>query len=169
MPNYRAIIFDLDDTLINTSEIKSLRKHPWTNCYPRIATNTFPIFDDLLSNLISEKGYLVGIVTNSPRPYASRVLEHHTVDFNDLICYHDCDKRKPFPDPMLKCATNLDVRPEEVISIGDHTNDIMAAKDAGMTAIGVLWGESTERELKLAGADFLVNDPQELITLLSEI
>lgn len=165
MTNNRAIIFDLDDTIINTSEIKHLRRHPWSECYSRIPSNTYLLLNQSLLN----KKFLVGIVTNSPRPYATRVLSHHNFSFDDLICYHDCTRRKPHPDPMILSATRLGINPQEVIAIGDHKNDILAAKSADMTTIGVTWGESTREELTLAGSDYLVEDINQLINLLNTL
>ncbi|WP_210367960.1 HAD family hydrolase [Bacillus sp. REN3] len=168
MSSFKAIIFDLDDTIINTSEIKHLRKQPWGECYSKIPSNTYLIFDSSLLNILNNQ-FIIGIVTNSPRPYASRVLSHHNFNFDDLICYHDCSKRKPHPDPMILSATRLGVNPNEVIAIGDHKNDILAAKSAGMTAIGVTWGESTTEELSIAGSDYLVDDVNQLRSLLEAI
>jgi HAD superfamily hydrolase (TIGR01509 family) len=169
MTRFKAIIFDLDDTIINTSEIKRLRKHPWNECYSKIPSNTYNLMNQNLIKLLEDKKFLVGIVTNSPRPYATRVLSHHNVRYNDLICYHDCTRRKPHPEPLIKSATNLGVHPKEVISIGDHKNDIFASKSADMTSIGVTWGESTREELASAGSDYLVDDIYQLINLLKTL
>lgn len=169
MLKYKAIIFDLDDTIINTSHIKHLRRKPWNECYASIPTKTFAIFDENLSKLIKEKNFQIGIVTNSPRPYATRVLSHHKFDFDDLICFHDCDKRKPHPAPLLKCAANLGVNPDYVISIGDNVNDIVASKEAGMTTIGVTWGESSYSELNDENCNYIVSNTIELINLLKNL
>lgn len=169
MTNYKAIVFDLDDTIVNTSEIKHLRRNPWNECYSRISSNTYSLLNQNLLTLIQNKKFRVGIVTNSPRPYATRVLSHHNFKYDDLICYHDCTRRKPHPDPMILSATKLGVNPQEVITIGDHKNDILAAKSADMIAIGVTWGESTSEELTLAGSDYLVHDINQLTNLLNTL
>lgn len=169
MSKYKAIIFDLDDTIINTSQIKHLRRNPWSNCYENIPTKTFEIFDENLSNLIMDKNFKIGIVTNSPRPYATRVLSHHKFKYDNLICFHDCDKRKPHPAPLLKCASNLGINPSNIISIGDNVNDIVASKEAGMTTIGVTWGESSQTELKDIGSDFIVSNTLSIINLLKSL
>lgn len=169
MSKYKAIIFDLDDTIIDTSQIKHLRRNPWSECYTNIPTKTFAVFDENLSTLIKDKNFKVGIVTNSPRPYATRVLSHHNFNYDNLICFHDCDKRKPHPAPLLKCALNLGINPNCVISIGDNVNDIVASKEAGMTTVGVTWGESSQTELKDIGSDFIISNNIELISLLRNL
>ncbi|UQZ56514.1 hypothetical protein C2H96_19490 [Bacillus subtilis] len=169
MSIYKAVIFDLDDTIINTSQIKHLRKKPWNECYNNISTKTFALFGEDLISVLKEKNLKVGIVTNSPKPYASRVLSHHKFNYDNLICYHDCSKRKPHPDPLLMCASNLQVNPENIVSIGDNVNDIRASSQAKMLSVGVTWGESTESELKSVNADYIVNETSELVNLLKKI
>jgi HAD superfamily hydrolase (TIGR01509 family) len=169
MSKYKAVIFDLDDTIINTSKIKHLRRRPWDECYKNIPTKTFAIFDGKLSSLIEDKKFKIGIVTNSPRPYATRVLSHHKFDYDNLICFHDCDKRKPHPDPLLKCALNLEINPNSIISIGDNVYDIVASKEAGMTTVGVTWGESSQTQLEDIGSDFIVSNTIELINLIRDL
>ncbi|MEI2358000.1 hypothetical protein, partial [Mesobacillus zeae] len=74
MSSIEAIIFDLDDTLIDTAQIKQLRRRPWSECYRYIPTKTFALFGEELSSIIEDKNLKLGIVTNSPRPYATKVL-----------------------------------------------------------------------------------------------
>ncbi|WP_161974900.1 HAD family hydrolase [Bacillus timonensis] len=169
MSSFEGVIFDLDDTIIDTAEIKHLRKSPWSECYKYIPTKTFSYFGKELSSVIQERNLKVGIVTNSPRSYATRVLSQHNFYYDDLICFHDCEKRKPFPDPLLKCSLNLGVSPKNIISIGDSINDIIATKRAGMTSVGVTWGESARLELIETVPDYIVNNAMELISLLREL
>lgn len=169
MSNFEAIIFDLDDTIIDTTQIKHLRRSPWSECYKYIPTKTFSYFGKVLTSIIQEKNLKVGIVTNSPRPYAIRVLSQHNFRYDDLICFHDSEKRKPYADPLLKCSLNLEISPKNIISIGDSINDIVASNRAGMTTVGVTWGESTELELINADSDFIVSNTKELINLLREL
>lgn len=169
MTNINAVIFDLDDTIINTSEIKKLRKKPWNDCYSHIPTKTYAIFDESLHDFLKDMNQKVGIVTNSPRPYAERVLKHHNFKYHNLVAYHDVKKRKPHPEPFYKCADLLGVETKNIISVGDHTNDIIASKEAGMKTIGVTWGECSLSELKQIGCDFIVNDAKEAMELLKRL
>ncbi len=164
-----AIIFDLDDTLINTTQIKPFRKKPWKECYKYIPTKTFAFFEEDITSIIKNKDLKLGIVTNSPRPYATKVLLQHNIVYEDLICFHDSEKRKPHPDPLLKCCANLKALPQNTISIGDTVNDIIATKKAGMISIGVTWGESKEPELKNAGSDIILNHPNELVEFINNL
>ncbi|MED1422402.1 hypothetical protein [Bacillus altitudinis] len=54
MSKFEAIIFDLDDTLIDTAQIKQLRRKPWSECYRYISTKTFALFGEELSSIIRD-------------------------------------------------------------------------------------------------------------------
>jgi phosphoglycolate phosphatase len=48
---------------------------------------------------------------------------------------------------------------------GDREHDVIGAHAHGLTAIGVLWGYGSREELTAAGADVLVQTPEELAAL----
>ena len=50
--------------------------------------------------------------------------------------------------------------------VGDREHDVVGAHAHGLTAIGVLWGYGSRRELTAAGADVLAASPTELETVL---
>lgn len=148
---YSGIIFDLDDTLMNTKGLEHLRRRDWAECYRQIPNATsLNINLKALFNL-KKQNLKIGIVTNSPRTYAEKVLNFHNVPYDSLIAYHDTERRKPHPDPMIKCANSMGISPVRCINIGDNTNDITAGLKARMYCIGVTWGEGTKEDLILAG------------------
>jgi len=50
--------------------------------------------------------------------------------------------------------------------VGDTTVDIRAGKAAGAQTVGVLCGFGTERELRRAGADLILDNTYELMAVL---
>lgn len=149
--DYNGIIFDLDDTLVNTKGLAHLRRHNWQECYRQIPMVTKLNIDLKVLLALKKRNFKIGIVTNSPRTYAEKILDFHKVPYDSLIAYHDTDRRKPHPDPMLKCAKLMGLQPVSCINIGDNINDMVAGLKANMHCIGVVWGESNERDLRLAG------------------
>jgi len=53
--------------------------------------------------------------------------------------------------------------------IGDTINDIGLGVNAGITSIGVTWGYNDKNLLLSAGANYLVDDANQLNTLMKEI
>ncbi|MEN6411072.1 MAG: HAD family hydrolase [Anaerolineaceae bacterium] len=86
--------------------------------------------------------------------------------FHSVITAHTCEHTKPFPDPILWAAQQMDVSPEACLMIGDTTVDIRAGKLAGAQTVGVLCGFGTERELRRAGADLILPDTSHLAEVL---
>ena len=52
--------------------------------------------------------------------------------------------------------------------VGDTSVDMETAKSAGFFAVGVLWGFRDEPELRAAGADVIIDQPEQLLTLISK-
>jgi len=78
------------------------------------------------------------------------------------------DNVPPKPDPRgaLAIAADLEVRPEEVLYLGDSGVDMQTAAGAAMFPVGVLWGYRFREELLAGGAKALVERPQEILDLL---
>jgi phosphoglycolate phosphatase len=75
--------------------------------------------------------------------------------------------RKPDPAGALFLADKLSVTPNHILYAGDTDNDMQCAKAAGMTAVGVLWGFRDRKELEANGADFIAEQPSDIIRILS--
>lgn len=72
---------------------------------------------------------------------------------------------KPDPAGALNAARHLGVAPHEAAFVGDSNVDMLTARNAGMTAVGVDWGFRGAQELKESGADTILYDPLELLPL----
>jgi HAD superfamily hydrolase (TIGR01662 family) len=165
-----AVLFDLDQTLIDSSIAEKYRKNrAWASVYPLIAQMTpYEGVSELLAMLV-EKNVPVAIVTSSPRPYCTRVVAHHDFKIEKLVCYHDTSLRKPHPDPILKGIEMLGLPANEVWCIGDDPKDIHAAHAAGAHSVAVTWGAVDREALLAAGAERIFNTVAELHTFLEEI
>lgn len=71
-------------------------------------------------------------------------------------------RRKPSPDMLFMAARQLGVTAAGCIYIGDSEVDIQTAKNAGIDCICVSWGFRGADALRAAGAETIVNSPQEL-------
>jgi len=63
-----------------------------------------------------------------------------------MVCGNDVARRKPHPDLVLKALSNLGATPDaRCWYVGDSTTDIVAAKEAGVTAVfynGAGWDQA---------------------------
>ncbi len=73
--------------------------------------------------------------------------------------------RKPDPAAALEIAQRLDIKPEQIVYLGDTGIDMKTATSAGMYPVGALWGFRTREELMENGAAMVIAEPTELLTL----
>ena len=56
----------------------------------------------------------------------------------------------------------------EILYVGDTATDMQTALRAGVTSIGVLWGFRDEIELRENKADYIINNPSEILEIIKE-
>ena len=94
------------------------------------------------------------VATSSLPDDARESVELLGLSTTPIICDGaDVEHAKPAPDLLIKAAGLLEVEPGETWYVGDSRWDMVAAKAAGMRAIAVLTGATTEEALVEAGAD----------------
>lgn len=123
---------------------------------------TVPIRKVLLR--LKKNGYKLGILTSNSKDNVSKFLKRNSLDFFDFI-YSESSifgKSKVIAG-LLK---NQNLKPEQVVYIGDETRDIDAAKRSNINIIAVSWGYNSKQILEEQKPDFLTNKPQELIKIL---
>jgi len=86
--------------------------------------------------------------------------------FNPIVGLSIESLKKPNPFEALKISKSLELKPEEMIFVGDSGIDMQTATNANMLAIGVLWGYRPEQELIKNGAKHILNHPLDLISIL---
>ena len=114
------------------------------------------------------KEYPLSIVSARGENSTRAFLDHYDLTrfFQVITCGQTVKYTKPFPDPILHTASQMNFEPHECLMIGDTTVDIKAGKRAGAQTVGVLCGFGSERELRRAGADLILKSPADLVSLL---
>ena len=84
-----------------------------------------------------------------------------------VVSADDVPLGKPHPDPALRVLELTGCRPEESLMVGDASYDILMGRAAGCYTCGVTYGNQTAGQLSEAGADYLIDNFQELLPLLS--
>lgn len=107
---------------------------------------------------IKESGRLVGVITATSKLSFEHDLKHHGVpsEFLDYTQtqeatdYHKPDSR--VFEPVKYWLKTVNVKPEEVIYIGDGLRDMEAALGAGFDFLGVETGLVSAKEFRANGA-----------------
>ena len=113
-------------------------------------------------------GAQVAVVTSKRRETAVLALEH--VGIADRIdvaaALEDTSDHKPHPAPLRHGARLLGVDPADCVYVGDATVDILAARAAGMAAVGVTWGAGEVEDLAELAPEALCRSVPELSEVL---
>ncbi len=86
--------------------------------------------------------------------------------FQVIVTAQTCAHTKPFADPVLYAAKEMNVDPGDCLMVGDTTVDILAGNRAGAQTVGVLCGFGEEYELRKHEADMILCATPELVQVL---
>ncbi len=210
----KAVIFDLDGTLLNTLEdlkestnfalckfgypertlnevrcfvgngVKKLieRAVP-ENCtnidecleifkknYSENMCNHTKPYDGILKILeeLHKDGLKIGVVSNKFDSAVKDLCKKYFGDLIDCVIGQNDDvPKKPAPNGVLKAMKELGADKNSTIYAGDSDVDVQTAKNAQLPCIGVTWGFRTIEYLK--GADFIANQPEDIIKIIRSL
>jgi phosphoglycolate phosphatase len=103
----------------------------------RLYPNVLPVLIGLVRD-----GWRLAVCTNKPERAARSLLQ--TLAVLPLLCAvgggDSFSTRKPDPAHLLATLARAAGTPESALMLGDHRNDVLAARGAGIPAIFALWG-----------------------------
>jgi phosphoglycolate phosphatase len=128
--------------------------------YGRHCLDHTGLYPGVLSLLARYQRIPMMIATHKPRAFTDRILEGlHVVEaFRKIVTIDEVAVRKPAPDILLACLQGLAVPPEHVVVVGDHPNDVAAARAIGAVAVGITYGFSTAGQIQAAKPDLVIDD-----------
>ena len=129
------------------------------------------LFPHVLDTIMAlhDQGLQLAICSSRGRPTLEGfVKSFHLEDYVSMVVSaNDVQHHKPHPEPVQKILAALGVEPEEAVVVGDASYDILMGRNAGCYTVGVTYGNQSPAELRAAGADMLIDDFADLMTLKS--
>ena len=192
MKIYRAAIFDMDGTLVDTLEdlhdsVNEMLAHydlpPRTldevrrfvgNGARKLMLRSLPVDCNFIDEALEYyNGCYARNCTNKVKPYdgimefltaltAKKIPLGTPIKFPYVSGDEPNRPRKPDPTRALVCAEKFSVAPEDVAYFGDTAVDMNTARNAGFLAVGVTWGFRPRSELVESGAQIIVDHPREI-------
>jgi phosphoglycolate phosphatase len=134
-----------------------------------IETKPFPGVHETLEAL-REAGYRLAVVTNKPAAATHIVLDALGLDrLLDAVAGGDTfPVRKPHPGHLTGALGLLGVDPADAVMVGDHANDLLAARGAGVASIYAGFGYGEEDHAAL-GAAAAIGQFDELPRVVKEV
>lgn len=125
---------------------------------------------------LKEKGCILSVATSKPTEPTLRILEKFGVGkYFDVVVGSNpdgtgSDKKHIISQVIESLKKDHDLTEEmiqdgQVVMIGDRRYDIEGGKACGLQTIGVLYGYGSREEFEAAGADNIVETPEEIVNL----
>lgn len=124
--------------------------------------------EELLKSL-KNGGKRLCIATSKPEPYAKKILEHFK-----LSKYFEYIAGATFDETRSKKADVIEYALEQcgakdrtcVLMVGDRKHDILGALECSVDSMGVLYGYGNREELETAGANYIAENVNDILTLI---
>ena len=119
---------------------------------------------------LAKRGLKLVVVSDAPRYQAwSRLcylqLQHF---FDHVITFEDTHVRKPDRAPFMKAIELLQMKPNEVIMVGDWPErDVVGASGVGIKTVYAKYGDTSGAVV--SGADYEIEDIAELTGIVNEL
>lgn len=114
-------------------------------------------------NKAKNSGKKLFIATYKPEKPTRRIEKQFKMDMFEEIYTIDKLGEHITKTQMINDILNkFNLKKEETVMIGDASSDVISAKEAGVTGIGVLWGYGDDKTNLIKNSDYVVKNTQEL-------
>lgn len=140
--------------------------------YDQFGVEQCRLYDGVVDVLtaLRDREFTLAVATSKRIDFARRMLVNlGVVDFFDSIGGATVDGRLKTKREILNWTLES-LEPRSMPGrwmVGDRREDMLAARQCSLSAIGVLWGYGKREELVESGAQLLVESPFELLVELS--
>jgi HAD superfamily hydrolase (TIGR01549 family) len=167
-PMVEAVIFDLDDTLLDTSVVSVARASgQWAIVKARLDRVEPFSFDGIAIEEIPARlkatGLKIGVLTHSPGWYATALLDRLEIRADAIVTGSDGYAPKPDPTSLKALADELGVAIGECVYVGDLDIDVAAAAAAGAISVGVTWSKVAPASWRRWWPDVAISKPERLL------
>ena len=127
-------------------------------------TAPYPGIPELLDALKAE-GIQTAVFSNKADPLCGKIIAHYfgTGRFELVRGSRPNVPTKPYPTGVYALMQDLGAEAASTLFVGDSDVDILTGHNAGLPAMGALWGFRGEVELTAAGADALAAVPMDIL------
>jgi phosphoglycolate phosphatase len=118
---------------------------------------------------LKRQGHRIYIVSSKPGLFARRIAYQFDLNliFDEIFGAELKGKWQPKTDVLARLVQQGTVQAGDIF-VGDRGDDMRAAKDHGLRAVGVTWGYGSKEELEEGGAEILLGSIPELDFWLRE-
>lgn len=132
-------------------------------------TAPYPGIPELLAALRKE-GVQTAVFSNKADALCGGILDHYFGPgvFSAVRGSRPGVPTKPDPTGLWELMKQLGAGPDTTLFVGDSNVDIQTGHNAGLPALGVVWGFRGAAELTAAGADALAYRPGDILDYIKQ-
>ncbi len=134
-------------------DAKRIAHREFDNCYRNHVGQAVPLEEGIpeMLHTLRDSNIRLGLISNRKREFMLHEVanvggEDWRGYFDTMVCGDDVARRKPWPDLLLMAMENIAVKADTSCwYVGDSTTDVIAAKEAQVTAIfynGAGWDQN---------------------------
>jgi phosphoglycolate phosphatase len=129
--------------------------------------NTIKPFEGIKDTLklLKEAGATIGVLSSNSSKNVEAFLKQYGIDSFDFI--HTTPKIWSKDTVLDRLVKSKGLDKKNIFYVGDETRDITAAKRLGIHSVAVGWGYNSVETLKKHAPQYFVNQPHELLTLVT--
>lgn len=100
------------------------------------------------------------LATNKPRSYTDTIVAGLGLAgmFGRIVAGDETPARKPDPAHLSVCLQGREVKPSQVVVIGDSPNDVRAAKALGAVSVGCVYGLTPAPTIRAENPDHVIEE-----------
>ncbi|SFI97427.1 phosphoglycolate phosphatase [Nitrosomonas sp. Nm34] len=141
------------------------------NYHENLYTHTRP-FPEVVEGLdtLKKGGFKLACITNKAEAFTLPLLRAtNLLHYFEMVLSGDTlPKKKPDPLPLLHACQHFQIKPYELLLIGDSLNDAMAARAAGCHIFCVPYGYNEGRDVHELNCDAVVSSLLEATKLIKK-
>ncbi len=139
--------------------LRVFRGHYLAHCLDR--TQFYPGIETVLRHFAGKQK---AVATNKSLEYTQKILAglggHH---FSHVVGGDNGFGLKPEPGMLVNIVERASVRKDRAVLVGDSTNDIQGAQNAGIRVCAVGYGMGNRDKMAACGPDWFIERPEELM------
>ena len=160
------LVFGLDD---ETAEVATTY---YRDYYGKEGMHQYKIYEGLPEALesLTTMGYSMSVVTSKAEFYATQIISESILK-NFFTTISGCElngdrSEKGILIPYNASKLNLPLN-KKILMIGDRLHDIRGAREAGVSAAGVLYGFGSQQEIHDEKPDLIIPSPADMVKIIS--
>ena len=168
-PPLKTIINNLAPELENEDKLNEIMKN-FRHIYDYDDKDVSEIYSGVYECLdeLKNSKCRIFMATFKPTIPTMRIVKQFKLNyFDDIYTIDKFDRHITKEEMLANIIEKYKLNPKETAMIGDAKTDMTAAKMAGITGIGALWGYGSDKSGLIENADFTINTIGELCQKLN--